>query len=310
MEGIVCDYPIMAMERAMDAMHIPATRAIRGRRSAIIGKALAKYGVMRNLWQGGHKAYVVPMLHCAAWRFFPLGFIRECIPFAMDIWPPKYPIWETFFRRYNIRTAFLTARQSAEHFQKMFPDKKILWLAEAVDPTQYRHDIPLADRRTQVLELGRRWAEYHDKIQKPLEERGRSHLYAKYEGHLIFPKPQDLVNGMADSIVSVCFPQSLTHPKNAGNVETVTLRYFETMASKCVPVGRSPQELIDLFGYNPMIEIDLNHAPDQLEEIVSNPAKYQPMVDRNFDRLMQVGTWDARMRELFEKLKTLGYEVQ
>ena len=67
---------------------------------------------------------------------------------------------------------------------------------------------------------------------------------------------KDLVAGLANSRVSICFPQSITNPERCGKVETVTLRYFESMASKCLIVGKCPLELRDLFGYNPVIEVD------------------------------------------------------
>jgi hypothetical protein len=225
----------------------------------------------------------------------------------MDCWPPAYGRWEKFFRRNRIQTALLTARQSAEHFASLFPNMHSLWLAEAVSPDQYRHDTPLAQRKIHVLELGRNWDDYHSRIERPLQQLGRKHLYEPAPGKLIFAGREALVAGLADSIISICFPQSLTHPQRAGNVETVTLRYFETIASKCVPVGRAPKELIDLFGFNPMIEVDLTHAPDQLEQIISNPAKYQEMVDRNYDRLLEVGTWDVRVRQMLQMLQPLGY---
>jgi len=304
--GIICDYPILAMERAMDAQGVRPLRS-QGPAGVAVSRALAKAGAIRNLWHSGRRAFVVPMLHLSEYRLFPVGYFFECVPYAMDCWPPAYSRWEKFFRRNRIHTVFLTARQSAEHFQRLFPQMHSLWLAEAVSPDEYRHESPLAQRKIQVLELGRKWDQYHSRIEQPLEQRLRTHLYEKAPGKLIFAGRDALVAGLADSIVSVCFPQSLTHPERAGSVETVTLRYFETIASKCVPVGRSPQELIDLFGFNPMIEVDLNHAPDQLEDIISNPAKYQPMVDRNYDRLLEVGTWDVRVRQMLQMLAPLGY---
>ena len=249
------------------------------------------------------------MLHCSEYRLFPASYLHECIPYTMDVWPWSYARWEGFIRRNRIRTWFITARRSAQIFKEKFPDRNILWLPEAVDPAEYRHDIPLDQRTIHVLELGRRWEDYHAKIEDSLKSRGQTHLYQQAEGKIIFPTRDALIDGFVNSIVSVCFPQSLTHPQRAGDVETVTLRYFETMACKCVPVGRAPQELIDIFGFNPMIEVDLDHAADQVQEILANPAKYQPMVDRNYQRLLEVGTWDARVREMLATLKTLGYDV-
>jgi hypothetical protein len=306
--GNTTDYPIQAMERQLAAQGLHGFRSQPLKPIVFTGKVLAKLGMVRNLARVG-KAYITPMLHCSEYRLFPASYLHECIPYTMDVWPPSYPRWEAFVRRNRIRTWFITARQSAQRFGQMFPNIKCLWLAEAIDPGEYRHDIPLAQRKIHVLELGRKWDAYHDKIANPLEAQGRTILYEKVKGRLIFDSRQQMIDGFVNSIVSVCFPQSLTHPDRAGDVETVTLRYFETMACKCVPVGKAPQELIDLFGFNPMIEVDLDHAAAQVEEIVANPAKYQPLVERNYQRLLEVGTWEARVKEMLATLGGLGYEV-
>ena len=65
-----------------------------------------------------------------------------------------------------------------------------------------------------------------------------------------------LAAGFGDAKVSVCFPSSTTHPQRSGSVETATHRYFESFASRCIVVGRAPAELVDLFGYNPVVEAD------------------------------------------------------
>src|SRR5215212_10345929 len=81
-------------------------------------------------------------------------------------------------------------------------------------------------------------------------------------------------------------PISMTHPARSGNVETVTLRYFESMAAKCLIVGHCPAELIEVMGYNPVIEADLSSGPAaaaaQIADILADVGRYQPQVDRNF----------------------------
>jgi hypothetical protein len=306
--GDTTDYPIQAMEKKMRAQGVPSVRPQPHRSFTFTGRVLSKMSLVRNVMRAG-RAYIVPMMHCSEYRLFPKSYFHECIPYTMDVWPPSWPRFEAFVRRNRIRTWFITARQSAQRFQEIFPNVKCLWLPEAIDPGEYRSDIPLEKRTIHVLELGRKWDAYHAKIEQPLADKSRVHLYEKVKGKLIFGTRQEMIDGFVNSVVSVCFPQALTHPERAGNIETVTLRYFETIACKCVPVGRCPQELIDLFGFNPMIEADVENAASQIEEILANPGKYQLLVDRNFQRLTQVGTWDARVRDMLEKLKTLGYEL-
>ena len=49
--------------------------------------------------------------------------------------------------------------------------------------------------------------------------------------------------------------------------------------------------------------------PSRSRKSSQNSAKYQPMVDRNYQRLLEVGTWDVRVKEMLATLKTLGYDV-
>ena len=51
-------------------------------------------------------------------------------------------------------------------------------------------------------------------------------------------------------------------PELAGDIETLTQRYWECMLSRIVMLGHAPQELIDLIGYNPVIEIDKEHVKE------------------------------------------------
>ncbi len=83
------------------------------------------------------------------------------------------------------------------------------------------------------------------------------------------------------------------------------------MLSRIVMVGHAPKELVDLVGYNPVIEMDMEHDLEQVEQILSeieNPV-YQEMVDRNRETALRMGSWDLRMRQVMEWLKGLGYEV-
>jgi hypothetical protein len=134
------------------------------------------------------------------------------------------------------------------------------------------------------------------------------HLYEQEKGHIIFPTREALVKGLSDSKISVCFPSSLTHPQRSGDVETVTYRYFESMASGCLLWGKCPQELSDLFGYNPVIEADRRDPYGQLDEILQNSGKYSELVDRNYQRLLEVGTWRVRAAAMLEIINNQDFE--
>jgi hypothetical protein len=99
----------------------------------------------------------------------------------------------------------------------------------------------------------------------------------------------------------------MTHPQRSGDVETVTHRYFESMAAGCIIIGHAPRELVDLFGYNPVIEADVSDPAAQLEAILREPGAHAGLVERNRKRMMEVGTWDVRIRTILELLAARGY---
>jgi hypothetical protein len=271
-------------------------------------RAMARAGMVRNFWKGGKAIYLAILLGPAEYRLFPFSYGREMVAYCFDCWPAGYARWASFLRRNRIKLAFFSARRSAEYFSQKIPAMRSVWLPEAVDPEAYFSSKSLADRSIDVLELGRRDEALHQAITPPLQENHRVHLFEQEKGHIIFPTREALVNGLSDSKISVCFPSSLTHPQRSGDVETVTYRYFESMASGCLLWGKCPQELSELFGYNPVIEADRRDPCGQLDEILQNPGKYQELVDRNYQRLLEVGTWQARAAAMLEIINNQDFE--
>jgi hypothetical protein len=111
--------------------------------------------------------------------------------------------------------------------------------------------------------------------------------------------------------MTVIFPRSITQPEMAQGIETLTQRYWECMLSRILMVGHAPKELTDLVGYNPVIELDMEHDLEQIESIlddIANPV-YQELVDRNRETALRMGSWDIRMKQVMEWLRELGYEV-
>lgn len=234
---------------------------------------------------------------------FPKSLSTRFIPYFFDCWEPAFPRWESFFKRNRTQLAFLTARDAVMHFQRRLPARRFVWLPESVDPAAQKCDLPLANRTIDVLELGRKYDAFHDRVTPALAKEGLTHQFEKVKGEIIFSTRDELVAGLATSRISVCFPQSLTNPSRCGNVETVTLRYFESMAARCLLVGKCPLELRDLFGYNPVIEID---SPPDVVDIVRKIAEYQTLVDRNYQRLLEVGTHTARVETLIQEIRISG----
>ena len=295
------------MQRALASAGVPAVYNANSPPVRLAARALARAGMMRRIIDLSGTAYFVPIMLLSEARLFPQCYFAETVVYVFDCWPALYGRWQRFFRRHRMRVAFFSARQSAEHFRRAVPEMESLWLPEAVEASLYRGNKPLAERATDVLELGRRSDAYHDRIAAPLAASGRTHRFQPAPGVIVFPTFADLVGGFADAKISVCFPSSMTHPQRSGDVETITHRYFESMASGCVVVGHAPRELVDLFGYNPVIEADMTDPAGQLDAILRDLDAHASLVSRNHARLMEVGTWDARVRTLLEQLAARGY---
>jgi hypothetical protein len=169
---------------------------------------------------------------------------------------------------------------------------------------------PLADRSIDVLEFGRNWSAYHDPIRDHCLASGLVHLFEPTRGHLVFVTREAFVEGLANTKISVCFPSALTHPERSGDVETMTLRYLESIASRCIILGRCPAEMRELFGYDPVVEADMTDPAGQIDDILGNLARYEPLLERNYQRLLEVGTWDARLTTMLELLSERGYDIR
>ena len=69
--------------------------------------------------------------------------------------------------------------------------------------------------------------------------------------------------------------------------------------------GHCPQELEDIAGYNPCIEIDERNPVGQIVSIIKNITHYQELVDRNRDAALRLAPWELRMRQVKEWLEKI-----
>ena len=151
------------------------------------------------------------------------------------------------------------------------------------------------------MALGRKWDAFHNAIFEEMERKGYVYLYEKVKGEIVFPTRELFVDGLARTKISICVPSSITHPDRAGDIETMTVRYLESMASKCLVLGVAPKEMIELFGYNPVVEIDMKNPSRQIEDILQNYDSYIPLIERNYAEVANNHTWDNR----YERMKAI-----
>ncbi len=298
----VWNYQVEAMRKAFADLQIPVKNLHPLPGMTFLSRVLKKTRLLRNFIKIPGRTYIVPVPRLSEGNTFPICYLRDMVTWSFDCLPGKYEAWEALFRRHRIRVAFISAKAAAEELDRRLADTRVVWLPEAADPTEYLPGRPLVARKTAVVELGRRFDTYHGLIWQYLYDSGLPHLYVGAGGRNIFGSRDDLAAGLADAKISVCFPGSLTHPQESGGLETVTHRYFESIASGCLIVGRAPAELIELFGYNPIVEADLTDPVAQLEDVLQNLDRYQALVDKNYARLLEVGTWASRARQLLQYL--------
>jgi hypothetical protein len=296
-------YPMFSIDRAFEQAGIPALPGWMSSPDSLAANIIYKFRWMWNFRRSAAGPVFVSYMNFLEKKTFPFSYWTEIIPYTFDCWPMFYDWWASFYRRERVRIAFISARQSAQYFADLLPNMTSVWLPEAVDPTEYCASKPLEERVVDVLEMGRRLDHYHNRIADRLAQSNLVHLYDRGTEKAIFPGRAELVDGLAHSKILICFPRSQTHPEVAGAVETVTYRYFQAMASNCLIVGHAPQELIDLFGYNPVIEVQKGEEFEQLEWVLHNLNSFTALVERNYTRLLEVGTWKSRVEIILDVLR-------
>ena len=223
--------------------------------------------------------------------------------YLFDGWPSKHDKILDFFKYLKIDYLFISSLQSAEIFGSKFGFDKVHWVPEGINPEEYKQ-YAFEDKTIDVLALGRKYDLYHEAIVDHLRESKIIYLYEKVKGQIVFPSRAEFIEGIARSKISICVPCNITHPERSGILEHMTNRYLQSMVSKCLIVGHAPQEMIDLFGYNPVVEIDMNNPAQQLESILANYSDYIPLIEKNYEQVLKNHTWRNRWNQIKEILQS------
>ena len=207
-----------------------------------------------------------------------------------------------------------SSRQTAEMMQERFSGKNkgwqrinVIWCPEAVDDSVYQKGKLLKDRNIDLLEFGRSNDKVFkaDQLKSVFDNKNRNlnHVCTKQNGKFIYTNEQ-LYEAMGNAKVTIALPRSITQPEIAGDIETLTQRYWECMFSRMVMVGHAPQELIDFIGYNPVIELSDKISPEELiANVIEHIEDYQSLVDKNRETAEKMGSWEMRMKWLMGELE-------
>jgi len=235
-----------------------------------------------SIMMGWNLEYILPMLILTK---------RKNL-YIFDAWPNYYDSIIECVNKYKIENVYITSKISTENLKKYKTSCNFVWIPEAINPSNYQF-YDYKEKDIDVLEIGRKYDVYHDKIIKPLKQHSYNHLYEVSKGVLVFKERTDFIIGLARSKISICFPSSITHPDRSLGVETMTIRYLQSIASKCLIVGKAPKEMIELFGYNPVIEADTVDPGKQLIEILNNYGDYYGLIEKNYANIFN-HSWDVR----------------
>ena len=235
---------------------------------------------------------------------FPDYARYEIIPMIWDCWPKYVEKVCKWFRKHQVRTAIFTSSQTAELMRSRFPEMNIFYCPEGIDTLLYIEGKSLKERSIDLFEYGRS----NDKVLKDDFPEKINHVCTKQNGKFIYSNEQ-LISALADSKITIALPRSITQPEIAGDIETLTQRYWECMLSRIVMVGKAPKELIDLIGYNPVIDMDFSNPNSRILEILDHIEDYQDLVDKNRQTALEKGDWSLRIRDIMSWLTSLGYIV-
>lgn len=238
---------------------------------------------------------------------FPYNYFYEVVPVFWDTWEKYHPLLISGLKRNNVKYAFFTQKEVADRVQLSLPLIKTFWMPEGVKTEEYKKGGDLCNRPIAILQFGRKFKEYHEVIINSVNPEVK-YLFARDDSEKIFDSFHELVDGLSNSAISICFPRAITHPEISGGIETLTQRYWESILSRCLIVGKAPQELIELMGYNPVIEIDWSDPYTQLSNILNKLEYHQDFVNRNYDRALEICSWDIRINFVMKELKKVNFD--
>jgi len=226
---------------------------------------------------------------------------RLKVIYQFDSWTHDNAINENAFRSFKIDIAFISIRKAVEYFNSLqIPFFRAYWMPEAITLNSYQQlDYPEKD--IDFLQYGRRWEWIHERLLAFCASKG-----LRYEHPLNcstdksqFSTRGELLAALARSKIAICVPKTVTH-SDIYDLPTVTTRYFECMASKCLILGHAPEDLIDLFGYNPVVEADYSDPMGQLEYLRHHYKEYLSLIEKNYCITQEKHQWRNRIVDMLK----------
>jgi hypothetical protein len=246
---------------------------------------LRRQGKTFSVMCGNDFAYCLPECLIAA----------ESYLYLFDAWPRDSPVLVDWVRLFGIKKVFVSALQSTELLNRALGEKEPrgIWVPEGFQAQNYFF-WPYDRKDIDVMEFGRRHEPYHQRIVPSLRQAG--HVHHDRGGRL-------LNASLARTKVSICFPSNITHPERAEFISSMTLRYLQSMASKCLVVGAMPHDMRLLFDYPAVIEADPDNPDGQLLDILKNFGDYVPLIEKNHETVVKAHQWSNRMETIRQHIQ-------
>ncbi|WP_442589155.1 glycosyltransferase [Pedobacter sp. AW31-3R] len=224
--------------------------------------------------------------------------------YMYDAWPRFHHWIFPLLDFFNVRWVFFSSKQVHEDYIRKFPKNrcKSMWLPEALTIAEYQWKEH-HQRTIDVLEFGRNYAAYHDLIVEPLKSYSKNHVYKTPDRKVLFPGKASFTAALSDSRIVICIPSDISHPERAEYISTMTLRYLQAMASKCLIVGFLPSDMEEIFGYVPIVQIDMSNAAKQILAVLDHYNDYLPLIERNYERVKSEHQWLNRWKIIKEVME-------
>lgn len=223
--------------------------------------------------------------------------------YMFDPWPIVNNVNLNAFKSFKINIAFFPTKSAVDFFNNQNLDKfKAFYIPEGVDSTKYKYK-DYDEKDIDILQFGRKWDWLHNKIKDKIRINNIKYIYPVDNYIPLFPKRNDFVSALSRAKIVICVPRAITNDEQMKGMSTLTTRYFESMSSKALIWGIAPNELIELFGFNPVITIDKNDPFGQLCDILKNYNQYFPLIEKNYNIVMNNHQWSNRASEINDILE-------
>lgn len=222
--------------------------------------------------------------------------------YIYDCWQPEFDDWQKVLDDIKPDYIFFCFKQTYQHFKDIY---NCYWVAQSADLRIFKYQNVLKKRL--FMSMGRVNKPIHEKILEYLKSHNLSdsrdnYIYRHHKDEVIYPDINELASEICKTKYFVSVPKCYENYRRTGDVCGITARYFEAMACKTMIIGKKPVTIDELFSEDCMLTFneDLSDFAEVIDKMENNPDKYQEIVDKNYECLMNNHTWRHRAKQILE----------